>query len=58
MRDRLTTVNVRDSFPSQTIGTAFYIDFSSFNENPGQFEIISDEDDPLGGDNSDNITFK
>jgi hypothetical protein len=31
------------------MGKEFYIDFSSYNEDPGQFEIVSYEDDPLVG---------
>lgn len=48
MRDRIRIFN-KAQFPSQTVGTAFYIDFNGYNGNVGQFEIVSDPDDPLVG---------
>jgi hypothetical protein len=50
MRNRILVTSVdsyKSGFQSNTVGTAIYIEFNSYNENPGQFEIISDEDDPL-----------
>lgn len=43
------------AWESQTIGQAFYLYFRGYNANPAQFEIISDEEDPLKGDG---ITFE
>jgi len=36
-------------FPSHNIGKMFYIDFRSYNEDPGQFEVVSSKDNPLVG---------
>jgi hypothetical protein len=36
-------------YPSQTLGKSFYIDFSSYDEDPGQFEIVSYAENPLVG---------
>jgi hypothetical protein len=53
MRNRVLVTSLdsyKSGLPSNTIGTAIYIEFNSYNENPGQFEIISDEDEPLVGE--------
>jgi len=47
----------KPGFSSPSVGKAFYIDFNGYNENPGQFEIISDLDDPLIGGIGVDITF-
>lgn len=50
MRNRILVSHDYIESPTNTVGTAFFIDFRSYNANPGQFTIITDEDDPLTGD--------
>jgi hypothetical protein len=49
LRDRLKVYESWTSYSSRTVGSAFYVHFDGLNEDPGQFLIIPDEDDPLTG---------
>ena len=49
-RNRILVHSYSSPFPHHTLGREFYIDFSSYPGDPGQFEVISNEDNPLVGD--------
>ena len=49
MRDRVKVYESWTKYNDRTVGSAFYVHFKGLNEDPGQFEIIPDEDDPLIG---------
>jgi hypothetical protein len=51
MRNRILVHSWSSPFPHYTLGKQFYIDFNSYNEDPGQFEVVSSEDNPLIGSN-------
>ena len=57
LRDRVRVFN-HAKFDSKSIGRSFYIDFHGYNEDPSQFEIIDDEENPLLGTNPGTITFE
>jgi len=57
LRDRIRVFN-HAKFDSKSIGRSFYIDFHGYNEDPGQFEIIDDEETPLLGTNPGEITYE
>lgn len=48
MRDRFKIYG-KSTFTSNTVGTAFFIDFYGYNEAPGQFIIVAEEEEPLMG---------
>jgi len=50
LRDRIRVTRNNLLYTSTTVGSAFYIEFTNYNADPGQFEIITDEEDPLVGD--------
>lgn len=37
-------------YSHHTLGREFYIDFQGYDEDPGQFQIITNEDNPLVGE--------
>jgi hypothetical protein len=49
LRNRIRVFQLTSTFPHYTLGKEFMIDFSSYPDDPGQFEVISDKDDPLIG---------
>jgi len=49
MRNRILVQGYDNPWSHHTLGRQFYIDFSSYNEDPGQFEIVSYEENPLVG---------
>lgn len=49
MRNRILVHGYDSPFSHHNLGKQFYIDFSSYNEDPGQYEIVSYEDNPLVG---------
>jgi len=49
LRDRVRVFESWTKYTSRTVGSGFYVHFNGLNEDPGQFEIIPDEDDPLIG---------
>jgi hypothetical protein len=51
MRNRILVHSFDSPFTHHTLGKEFYIDFSSYTEDPGQFEVVSAEDNPLVGTN-------
>ena len=61
LRNRIRLFEKYDQYASRSIGRAFYIDFNGYNEDPGQFSIIDDPEDPLVGDvsvNDSGLTFE
>jgi hypothetical protein len=44
-----------NTYPYYENGRGIFLHFTGINEDPGQFEIVSDWDDPLVGDN---VTFE
>lgn len=51
MRNRVLVHDWGSPFSHHSLGRQFYIDFSSYNADPGQFEIVSAEENPLVGTN-------
>jgi hypothetical protein len=51
MRNRILVHGYDNPYSHYTLGKSFYVDFKSYNEDPGQYEIVSAEDDPLVGTN-------
>lgn len=51
MRNRILVHGYDNIYPHHTLGRMFYVDFSSYNEDPGQYTIVSAEEDPLVGTN-------
>jgi hypothetical protein len=49
MRNAVLVHSFDSPFPHHTVGKEFYIDFMGFNDDPGQFEVISYPDNPLSG---------
>ena len=46
-RNRLLVHSFNSPFPHHNLGKEFYVNFQSFNEDPGQWSVVSDPDDPL-----------
>lgn len=51
MRNAILVHTYDSPFPHHTLGKEFYIDFMSFNDDPGQFEVVSYDENPLIGTN-------
>jgi len=51
MRNRVLVHTNMHKYPfsHHTLGKMFYIDFNSYNDDPGQFEVVSADDNPLIG---------
>jgi len=49
MRNRIRVDGWNTPFTSRTVGKEFYIHFDSYNQDPGQYTIEPDTDDPLLG---------
>jgi hypothetical protein len=50
MRNRILVHQFDSPYPHHSMGKEFYIDFSSYPGDPGQFSVITNEDDPLIGE--------
>jgi hypothetical protein len=50
MRNTIMVYEQDKLYPHHSIGRDFYIDFASYNGDLGQFEVVSDEEEPLDGD--------
>lgn len=51
MRNRIFVNGYDNPYPNHNLGKQFYIEFRSYNEDPGQYEIVSAEENPLIGTN-------
>jgi hypothetical protein len=51
MRNRILVHSYDNPYTHHTLGRQFYIDFMSYNGDPGQFEVLPAEDNPLVGNN-------
>jgi hypothetical protein len=51
MRNRILVHSFDSPYSHHTLGKQFYIDFSSYPDNPGQYEIVPYEENPLVGQN-------
>jgi hypothetical protein len=49
MRNRILVHSYGSPYPHHSLGKEFFIDFTSYNEDPGQYTVITNEDDPLVG---------
>lgn len=50
MRNRVLVHTFNSPYSHHTLGKEFYVDFMGYTEDPGQFEIVSSEENPLIGD--------
>jgi hypothetical protein len=49
MRNRIMVHGYGNQFTHHSVGKEFYIDFMSYPGDPGQFEIVPSEENPLVG---------
>jgi hypothetical protein len=51
MRNRILVHSFDSPYSHYTLGKQFYIDFSSYPDDPGQYEVVPYEENPLVGQN-------
>jgi hypothetical protein len=49
MRNRILVHSYDNPYTHHSLGKQFYIDFNSYTEDPGQFEVVSYKENPLVG---------